>query len=373
MKICMLVTSNIVRDPRVLKEARLAFDKGNQVTVIGRKDSNIVQNNLYNFKMIFINADYAKDKNKIIHLMKIIYLRTEMIIKCLSEKPDIIHANDLDTMPSAYIASKLLKCKLVYDSHEIYTENIGLQNKKILKIILKKVEKFLIQRSDNVISVSNAASQELSIMYNILPPIVITNCPFSFKIPKMRNLDENFEVLYHGLMLPDRGYEEFVESAQFINDEICLVLRGYGSILHNLKNISKNKKITNKVRFDEPVTVEELIPLAAKSQVGVVLTKPVNNNFKYTVSNKIFEYINAGIPVIMSDVPEHRYLNNKYNFGIILDEVTPINIAEAIMRLRNNHVLYTELKENAISASKYLCWEVEGEKLINLYLSLIQK
>src|SRR5699024_11485206 len=85
-------------------------------------------------------------------------------------------------------------------------------------------------------------------------------------------------------------------------------------------------------------------------------------------SNKIFECIHAGLPVILSPVKEHQYLNDKYNFGIVVDEVSPKSIAEAVRKLKSNPELYSELRKNAIEASKVLNWENESKKLVKLYM-----
>lgn len=68
--------------------------------------------------------------------------------------------------------------------------------------------------------------------------------------------------------------------------------------------------------MDKPVEVKELVDKLAESNVGVILTKPVSINFEYTVSNKIFECIHAGLPVILSPVKEHIYLNENINLAL---------------------------------------------------------
>ena len=110
--------------------------------------------------------------------------------------------------------------------------------------------------------------------------------------------------------------------------------------------------------------VEELIPLAAGSMVGVAITEPVCLNFKLSVSNKLFEYAAAGLPVIMSDIPEHRYLNEKFQFGLILPDNSPQSLADAVLRLYQNSELYQQLAENSKRMSQELNWENEFARLI---------
>ncbi len=372
MKICLLITNSLKKDPRVQKEALLAHQQGFDVTVLGTYDKNYDEKFLENlpYKTWIYPLDlkyrgYLKSKiKKFLRMWLPIYNLTK---KCIELKPDIIHANDFDTLPSAYLASFFTKSKIVYDSHEIYTGMPQLNSMRKIRWIITKIEGFIIKRVNKVVSVSNAAAVVLSGMYKIEKPTVVTNCPFSIKQDELKPKNPDFEVLYQGIMSPHRGYEEFVLSAKTLDTGINLVLRGFGSIEEKLKDLIASNNLQKTVRFDPPVEVSELVAAASRSHVGVILTKPVSDNFKYTVSNKIFECVQAGLPVILSNVPEHVYLNEKYGFGIVLDDVTPELISEAINRLYNDKEMYKRLQTSAIKASEELCWEIEGIKLIEIY------
>jgi len=373
MRICMLVTSNVIKDPRVQREAKLAHDNGFEVFVLGRRDRKFNQNLLEQlpYKVILADVNRNDNDNVIKRIFERLSIGFSFVAKCIKLRPDIIHANDFDTLPFAFIASLFTCSKIVYDSHEIYTENCGLAKRKLLKKIIKLFEKFLIKKSHMVVSVSNAAAKKLSEMYGIEEPLVVTNCSYSAQIKQPVIKNNKFEVLYHGIFGEGRGYEEFVESAEYLPDDISLVVRGYGPIEQKLHAIAENEKIRDKVIFAKPVEINELIKCAAKSHVGVVLTKPVSINFEYTVSNKLFEYIQAGIPLILSGVKEHRYLVEKYGIGIIIDKVEPKCIAEAIMKLYNDPMLYEKLRNNVLNAAKIFKWETEGMKLIKVYNRLL--
>ena len=107
--------------------------------------------------------------------------------------------------------------------------------------------------------------------------------------------------------------------------------------------------------------------------MGIVVTRPVNLNFRLSISNKVFEYAAAGLPVILSDVPEHRYLNETYHFGLVLEHVSPECIAEAIVYLRNNPEAYEKMSENASKMFHELNWEQESRKLLQIYAQVAKK
>ena len=117
--------------------------------------------------------------------------------------------------------------------------------------------------------------------------------------------------------------------------------------------------------FEPPVKVYELIPKAAEAWVGVAITEAISLNFELSVSNKLFEYAAAGLPVIMSDIPEHRYLNEKYRFGVILKSNSPQDVANAIRSLHDDKNLYNSCKINARLLAEQVNWETEFGRLVD--------
>lgn len=368
IKVCMVVTNSLKKDPRVQREARAAYENGFEVIFIGQEDEfydeKYLKNIPYKTDIIRISKKTRESRNLFTRLYRRIYRFWSFIAKILHHKPEVIHCNDLNTLLQGYIASKICGAKIVYDSHEVNCDILAENASFSDKIEIMK-ERYLITRVYQVVCVSNAAATVIADFYKIPKPLVVTNCSYRCTNVDFNQKKEGFKVLYHGIMSPDRGYEEFVQAAKMIDENIMLQLRGYGMSESLLRKMVVDNGIKN-VAFEPPVEISELVIEASKSSVGVVLTKPVSTNYKYTVGNKIFEYINAGLPVILSDVPEHNYLNDRFNVGIVV-EVTPEKIAEAIEKLYSDKKLYKQLRENAIKMSQSMCWENEVEKLLNVY------
>lgn len=376
MRISITVSNSLKKDPRVIKQVKCAIAAGYEVQFVGYRDAFYDKGFLEELGCTRIDIVDLGDKyvGKVASLwgkFKRRFFRFVLPVRYIREfKPDVVHSNDFDTLIYSYISAKLCKAAVIYDSHEVYAENIGISESFFLKRFVIFSERLLLPHIDKMICVSHAASEYFEKKYSISAPIVITNCPMRNKLPLKEKNNDHFEILYQGLMVAGRGYEEFVLSAKYLADGIMLVLRGYGSAEQTLRKLVEENGLSNKVIFDKPVEVAELISAASSSHVGVVLTRPVNLNFRLSISNKVFEYAHAGIPVVLSDVPEHRYLNDKYHFAIVIPEVTPKSIAEAIMNLYKDKELYHRLASNAVEMADEMNWEMESKRLIKIYKEL---
>lgn len=377
MKVCDVVLNSIWYDPRVRKQIIEYKNQGVEVSCVGyrcnRFDEEQVQKLPCPASIVSIDSKYdGKQKGiirKVMRERKKNRAVKEAILACA---PDVIHANDLNALIPAYAASRKLKCRLVYDSHEINTDNYTGKKNRFLRVYYQAMESRLVHKVDLMVSVSHAASDYFAQEYHIQKPMVITNCALaSENISQSAEKNEGFEVLNHGGFYAGRGYDLMVEAAPLLKEypEIRLALRGFGSIENQLHKRAEELNATNVV-FYPKVKVEELIPLAAGSMVGVAITEPICLNFKLSVSNKLFEYAAAGLPVIMSDIPEHRYLNEKYRIGIILEENTPACFAEAVKKLYSDREFYNVCAKCARRMSEEVNWENEFSKLIGIERTL---
>lgn len=369
IKVCDVVRNSVWYDPRVIKQIDEYVKADFDVYVIGEEDNRYnateIERIPASVRIVKIKDKYKRFQNKINTVLKEISVCRSLAKEIAACKPDIIHANDLDALLAAYIATRSWKCKIVFDTHEVYTDNFGMASAVLKKLFWSFIESWIIKRVDLVVCVSNAAADYFAAKYNIPKPLVVTNCAKRQRLHEHENVKSSyFEVLNHGQFYEGRGYDIMVEAAAISrNTQIKYVLRGFGRMEPELRSFVDEKGLTN-VAFAPPVKTTELTPAARTSHVGLAITVPINLNFKLSVSNKIFEYVSAGLPVIMSDIPEHRYLNDKYNFGIILKENTAECLRDAVMTMYENEGLYREYSANAKRLSEELNWETEFAKLL---------
>lgn len=380
MKICDVVLNSIWYDPRVRKQLVSYLDNGHETVCVGfrceRYDAQKVAELPCPATIVDIGEEYRGQLPSLRLKLRRLRLKHKAICDAIvAYKPDLIHANDLNVLIGAYRASRKLKCRLVYDAHEINTENIGSdKTAKLMKFAMSFVERYLMKRTDLNICTNHAAAEYFAKTYHIKPPMVVTNCTLKKETARAAKKHSGFEVLNHGRFYAGRGYDLMVEAASMLADcsDVRLAIRGYGTMEEQLHTRCEELQAENVV-FYPPVRVEELIREASASHVGVAITEPICLNFKLSVSNKLFEYAAAGLPVILSDIPEHRYLNDQYSFGVILPENTPEAFATAVRKLYNDTEFYARCAENAARLSEEINWENEFETLLSIEQKLCKK
>ena len=374
MKICDVVLNSVWYDPRVRKQIVEYINNDVEVVCVGFMDKRYDEEKVKSIPCPVVLADidekYKKPLSKVEILLKEFNCVKNVREAIIAQKPDVIHANDLNTLTAACQAAKKLGCKVVYDSHEICVENHNM--KGIYKKLNALCENVFIKRIDKMVCVSHAAADYFENRYSIEKPMVITNCSLKAEKALSTEKNEGFEILNHGQYYAGRGYDVIVEAAALLKEypEIKIALRGFGAMEDELRARAEETESKN-VIFYPPVLVNELIPYASRSMVGVAITENTCINFELSVSNKIFEYASAGLPVIMSDIPEHRYLNEKYNFGIILEENTPECFAKAAIKLYTDKDFYNICAENANKLSEEVNWENEFFRLIEIERSWV--
>lgn len=375
MKVCDVVLDSVWYDPRVRKQIAEYKNNGIDIVCVGHKDDRYDEEkvNAIPCPTIITRVDKQYDK-RLTSKVKILFREFNRVRHIrntiIEQKPDVIHANDLNTLTACCQAAKKLNCRVVYDSHEICVENHNMHG--VYKKLNALCEKVFIKRIDKMVCVSHAAADYFEKKYNIEKPMVITNCCLDSDRTTVNKKNDGFEVLMHGAYYAGRGYDLMVEALPLLKNypEIKMAMRGFGAIEDELRARAKELGDENMI-FYPPVHVSELISSASGSMVGVAITENICLNFELSISNKIFEYAAAGLPVIMSDIPEHRYLNDKYDFGIVLEKNTPECLADAVIKLYTDKQLYNRLAENAVKMSDEVNWEKEFAPLIELERSWI--
>lgn len=367
VRVAVVTAANPYRDIRAIKFATSLKKLGYDPYIIGgySQEKDIFDVGVPIFTYGIKYNDQANRIKKTVYKLKFKKFIKEVLKKNM---PIIIHACNVDML---YSVKKYEKkgISLIYDSYEICAHKTGFTSNRIIGLIVEKIEKSLLKRIHWMICVSNSAEKYFVEKYKINNISTITNSPIVKNAITKKEKNQPLNALYIGGYSYGRGIEEYIESGKYIDPSKCkITLRAFGAGEDKFKSIVSQNKLENVVEFLPILNPTEIIEsISRTADIGVVLTKATCLNHKLTVSNKIFDYINAGIPVIMSNVDEHIFLNNKYHFGIVLDEISPKKIGEAINSLVTDESLYEELSNNCLIAAKTLNWENQEGIIKRIY------
>lgn len=283
---------------------------------------------------------------------------------------NLLFSNDLDTLLPNYIIHRIKRIPLIYDSHEYFTETPELVNRKYVQGIWKLIEKKILPKIKDCITVNESIASLYEKEFGIRMAVV-RNIPPLYKAERIKSkkdlgLPEGKKIVIlqgSGINI-QRGAEELVESMKFTGDIILLIVGG-GDIIASLKEMSKTQKLDQKIIFIPRVPFEELFNYTVNADVGITIDKDTNINYRYSLPNKIFDYINAGIPIIASRLPEVQKIIDQYDIGTFIDNHNPGHIASVITATLNDAEKLERWKENIKFARKELNWENERLVLID--------
>lgn len=368
-RILISVTSDLSTDQRVNRTATTLKEAGFRVLVIGRvlKTSTEVQPKRYRTLRFRLWAE----KGALFYA----FYNIRLFWFLLWHHADILVSNDLDTLPANFLASRIKNIPLVYDSHEYFTGVPELSHRPRVKKIWKWIEQFCLPKTTYAItvndSIANLYKEEYKKEFQVIRNVPLTTKPFLNSREQLRQelklpLDKKIIILQGAGINIDRGSEELVESMQYLKDYLLLIVGG-GDVLSKLKRIVVDKNLESSVTFIPRQPIEILRKYTGASNLGITLDKGTNVNYKFSLPNKLFDYIHAGIPVLASDLPEISKIVNQYNIGRICPDHNPKTIADCIQSMLNSEDDIKLWESNTIKAAKELNWDKEKEKLLSIF------
>lgn len=372
MRVANLVFNPFVNDSRVLKESTSLSNNGYEVEVIAHLNKNLSEEEKkHNFTIKrFSYLDRTVTKSMFYKLLAYI----KYAVKCISycKNFDCLHCNDLNTLPIGVIIKLFLnkKVKVIYDAHEYETEVHGLSGVK--KRIIYFLEKSLIRYADKVITVSDTIAIAYAKLYNIEKPKLVLNTPNLQKIDKQNLFREELSIgekdtiyLYQGGLSSGRGIEIILKAFEQIEDKSKVVIfMGYGALERLVKKYACENK---NIYFKEAVNPDVLLNYTCSADYGISLIEDTCLNYRFCLPNKVFEYIMANLPLIVSDLPEMRKLVEEYNVGVAV-EGTVEGLVKGIEYDRC--IDKKQLEVNLKKVQEIYNWENQEKVLIDLYKKL---
>lgn len=398
-KVSMIVWNEFLNDARVMKEAQTLQRAGYKVRVFALHTPGVTQEHtvlqdgievvrvarspLWKMrkKNIPVTAKATVEAAKPASIkpsLKMLVFRAiargwthfALLLKMLEYRAPVVHSHDVNTLPTAWLAAKLSRAKLVYDAHEISTSREGY---KSLRKVVGFVEKRLMPSANGTITTTDARAKYFARAYGVERPLVLQNRPRLVESPRSNKIRDELGLLepwpivvYQGGLQQGRGLEKLIRCAQHVPD-CFFVLIGGGRLAQPLMALAHELNIQHKVHFIPTVALAELPAYTASADIGV---QPIENtclNHYTTDSNKLFEYVIAGLPVVATDFPEIRKIVRANEIGLLVPGNDEQALSDTLIKLLGDCELRERFAHNAKNTARNLNWETQEKSLIDLY------
>lgn len=358
-RIICTVTNDLTYDQRMIRICTSLANAGYQVRLVGRcrRQSQPLTHKPFEQKRLFCWFEQGK----------LFYLEYNIRLwfYLLFSKFDAVCAVDLDTILPGLLASKIKGKICIYDAHEYFTETPEVVYRSAVRRIWSWVARFAIPRVDAAYTVGESLAKIFTRKYN-KPFEVIRNVPFRQTEIARNEKDTNQIILYQGVLNEGRGLKQAIEAMQFI-DDAELWLAGEGDLSEGLRQLVHELDLQQKVRFLGYLQPEELKKITLQATIGLNLLENRGLSYYYSLANKAFDYIQAGLPSIQMNFPEYDAINRKHEVFILIDNLDIQNITTAIIRLLKDRNLYDKIKRNCLITKEIYIWEIEEKKLLEIY------
>lgn len=357
--ILFTVTTDLTYDQRMIRICSSLVQAGYKVTLVGRKMKNSIPLNEKSFKQKRINCLFEKGK-----LFYAEY-NIRLFFFLLFKKMDCIGAIDLDTILPCYFISRIKKTKRVYDAHELFCEMKEIVTRPVIYKVWKKIEQFTVPKFRAGYTVNQFIAAEFKKMYGV-DYGVIRNIALLRQLPKVEK-KEKF-ILYQGAVNEGRSFETLIPAMKEVDCK--LVICGDGNFLQQAQLLVKENNLQQKVIFKGKITPEELRTITSQSYIGVTLFENKGLSNYYSLANRFFDYLHAGIPQLCVDYPVYKEINEQQPVAALVNDISSVNIAFQLNNLLHNEVVYNKLQQNCISVRETLNWQAEEKKLFKFYNNL---
>lgn len=364
--ISMAVTNDLVTDQRVGKVCNSLANMGFDISLTGR---------------VLPWSLPLKPKNYKQHRMRLLFhkgpffyaeFNIRLFFRFLIEKNNLIISNDLDTLPACRLVSFLKRIPIVYDSHEFYTETPELVSRPAIRAIWLRIERLIFPGLKWVFTVNESIAEAYRLRYGVRVRVVknvpLFNAPAEMLSTKEIGLPSQLPVvLLQGAGINiDRGAEELVEAMTYVKNAQLLIV-GSGDVMEKLKQMRVEMNLAEKITIIDRVPYEHLRRITASATLGVTLDKDTNPNYRFSLPNKLFDYIQSGVPVLASRLPEIEKVITTYDVGCFIESHAPRHIAAKIDEIVTDTGQLSSWKSHCLEAARELCWEKQEPELKAVY------
>ena len=339
----MAVTNDLVTDRRVMRHADALREAGYEVLLIGRNELRVKSKHGWRFY-----AEY----------------NTRLWWRLLGTKADVLWANDTDTLLATFLAARMRGRKLVMDVHELFPEVPELVGRERVKRVWETIERRLMPKCDGLLTVCQSIAGYYREKYGV-EMAVVRNMSEMMGVKGsergVKGSERTKVLLYQGCVNKGRGVDWAIAALEWL--EGCrLVVAGGGDLLEEMKAYAAQMPWADRIVFLGRLKPEELERLTPQAAVGLVMLEDMGLSYHFALPNRIGDFVAAGVPMVVSDLPEMARFVRAFGVGEVMESPTPRALAEAVKR-----VLAREWNDADFAAAREdMDWEKEKKKLIEI-------
>jgi glycosyltransferase involved in cell wall biosynthesis len=360
-------------ESRLLKETRSLLDSGivEHVSIVGLHEADLAE---------YEEPDAGRSITRVVlrsrnlprhffaQLVKYCELTWHVARLARRQRIGLVNIHGLDLLPLGVFLKWIRGARLVYDTHELEAEIAG--NVGWRKRLARGVERALIRFVDLTIVVTRSIQSCYVEAYGDIPIVAVMNCP-PFQLVERSDLlraelgipAHSTIYLYQGAFFPGRGIDLILRTFRDLpgNDRV-VVFMGYGELEAEIRRVAAH---TQTVYFYPAVPPATVLAYTASADVGLSLIEAASLSYYHTMPNKFFEYLMAGLPVIVLDLPEARRIVTDHGVGVVMRGTTPEELVSAMDDLAAMPA--AALRQRISGATRSYCWESQEAAMLEAY------
>lgn len=371
-KVLILCYSNLASDPRVQRQIAALQDF--DIEACAKGDTGISSIPFY---QIYETPGFSLTR-KLKRLLQFFFRRYKsyywddykktIVDELSSKKYDVIIANDIKTLPLALCIAEGYS-KVYFDSHDYHP--LEFNDEFFWRAFVKPYINFLCKNYIPKAAAFSTSSQSIAEGYNKyigILPYVITNATQYYNLEPSAPSNEEIKLIHHGAAIKGRKIEVMIETMKHLEKKysLYLMLTGKGTGYYN--ELKKAASGYSNIFFVDPVPFKDIISTINKYDIGFYCLASSNFNNRNLLPNKIFEFVQARLCVVVSPTYEMVKLVNDYKLGVVSSGFTPEEMANAIKTLSAETIM--QYKQNSNLASKMLTSEPNLEKIHSIVSDL---
>lgn len=309
-------------------------------------------------------------------------------------RPDVVHANDGNTLAPAMWIARQTGAEIIYDAHELWRDRNVRQDRPVAPLVETLIETLGVRRAAGVITVSPSIATWMQQTYDLADvPTLVRNAPRLAEevgppepgdsatsiarqrggLRRLAGLGADTSVIaYGGRITTSRGIEETLAALAHLPADVHFVLLGYGEAyyLAEIEQAAARLGVGDRVHLVGSVAPDQVADTLADGDLAVVYVRPICLSYRFSLPNKLFEAVHAGLPIVAADLPDTAALVREHGVGEIFDLGSPEDMAEAMAQVLANPGAYRAAAE---PAARILSWEHEERVLIDLYRRVLTR